>query len=201
MFLAPIVLLGWPILAITVAVRLRNVNLVTRIAVGVMTCIILIASFFIFPAGAVTWSLGFAANFRLTKHPAQIQQWAIQVLDRYDAGKLSLTTNVEYWAVGKAKLKDSEIPSQIKDLWWKRPSIGVATITDNGWFTESMPTNIAIMPQLTGGQPTPLHLSHCVAFSWYETGFLVGRQDFKSKWNPWYLHEITPGVYVFCGMK
>lgn len=201
MFLAPIVLLGWPIAGIVVAVRLRHVPMVTRIVVGVMTSLILIGSFFLFPAGAVTWTRGFAINFRLTKHPAQIQQWATGVLDRYENGKLATTTNVEYWAMGKDKLEDAEIPPDMWKLWRDKPSIGIATITDNGWMIQSTDTNPASLRALTGGVPMPLKLSHCVAFSWYLTGVLVGRADFRSQWNPWYLHEIMPGVYVYCGMK
>jgi hypothetical protein len=202
LLLAPVMFLG-PIFAggVVIGLLTREIALAVRIAVGIMTMVGIFASFFLLPPGAASWTLGLAANFRLTKHPAQIQQWVIETLDKLENGKLATTTNVEYWAVGHPKLATNEIPIQIQNLWRNKPSIGIATITENGWIIASMPTNVAILPQLTGGMPTPLKLSHCVAFSWYDTGILVGRPDFQSKWNPWYLHEITPGIYAFSGMK
>jgi hypothetical protein len=201
MLLAPVMMLGWPVASIVVAVRMRNSSVIKRITVGFMTFFALFASFFLFPAGAKTWALGFSSNFRLTKHPAQIQQWAIGVLDHYESGKLATTTNVEYWAAGLDKIEQSEIPARMQELWRDKPSIGIATITDNGWLIQSTGTNAESLRALTGGVAMPLKLTHCVAFSWYLTGVLVGRPDFQSKWNPWYLHEIRPGIYVFCGMK
>jgi hypothetical protein len=201
MLLAPLVLLGWPVASIVVAVCMRNASVIKRISVGFVTFLTLFASFFIFPAGAKTWTLGFATHFRLTKRPAQIQQWANGVLDRYENGTLLTTTNIEYWAAGRDKIEQSEIPPQIQELWLNKPSIGIATITDNGWLIQSTQTNAESLRALTGGVATPLKLTHCVAFSWYLTGVLVGRPDFQSKWNPWYLYEIKPGIYVFCGQK
>jgi hypothetical protein len=201
MLLAPVMLLGWPVAGIVVGTRMRNVSSITRFSVALMTILALFALFFLFPAGAKTWTLGFSANFRLTKNPAQIQQWANGVLDRYENGGLVTTTNIEYWVTGRDKLADAEIPPAIRKLWWNKPSIGIATITENGWIIQSTQTNSSSLAALTGGIPTPLKLYHCVAFSWYETGILVGRPDFHSKWNPWYLHEIMPGIYAFCGQK
>jgi hypothetical protein len=172
-----------------------------RIVIGIMTTIGIFASFFLFPPEAETWTLGLATNFRLTKQPEQIQQWAIKVLDQYENGKLTTTTNVEYWVTGRDELSTNEIPLRIQNLWRNKPSIGIATITENGWIIQSTQTNTESLAQLTGGIPTPLKLSRCVAFSWYATGILVGRPDFQSKWNPWYLHEIMPGIYAFSGMK
>jgi hypothetical protein len=134
-----------PPIAGFITARCFKASTLMKYAIGTVTAIALYFAFFLLLPGATSQTMGLSANFILTKHPEQIQQWAIQVLDRYDAGKLGLTTNVEYWAVGKAKLEDTEIPSQIRDLWWDRPSIGIATITDNGWFTESMRTNIVII--------------------------------------------------------
>lgn len=205
MLLVPWILLGPALSGTTAATSIPNISRWKKGLIGVGTAIgtfiLSLGLFFGFGAGARIWTFGFSTNFILTKHPDQIQQWATKVLDEYESGTLETNTNVEYWAVGRAKLKDSEIPSQIGDLWWNKPSIGIATITDNGWFMDSIRSNTVVMPELTGGQAVPLHLSHCVAFSWYETGFLVGRPDFQSKWNPWYLRELYPGIYVFCGEK
>jgi hypothetical protein len=201
MLLAPVLLLGPLAAGIMVAVLIRDVSVIVKIAIGVGTWVALVASFFLFPPGAVSWTHGLATNYRLTKHPAQIQQWAIRVLDQYEKGTLATTTNIEYWATGRDKLEEAEIPPAIRTMWWDKPSIGIATITDNGWIIQSTQTNPASLAALTGGVPTPLKLSHCVAFSWYDTGILVGRPDFRSKWNPWCLHELMPGIYVFCGRK
>jgi hypothetical protein len=200
-YLLPVWLFGSPCAGIIVATRMRNTFWAIRIASGLVVTVVIFASFFIFPPAAKTWTLGLAANFRLTKHPAQIQQWATQVLNQYEEGKLTTTTNAPYWATGKDVIRNNEIPAQIQNLWKDKPSIGIATITDNGWDISSDQTNAESLVQLTGGVPMPLKLSHCVAFSWYDTGILVGRPDFKSKWNPWYLHEITPGIYTFSGSR
>jgi hypothetical protein len=201
LLLAPVLFLG-PICAGVIAtVFTKDIPLAVRIVIGIMTTIGIFASFFLFPPGAETWTLGLATNFRLTKHPAQIQQWATGVLDQYENGKLTTTTNIEYWVTGRDKIVKDEIPLRIRNLWRHEPSIGIATITDNGWVIQSTQTNAESLAQLTGGIQTPLKLSHCVAFSWYDTGILVGRTNFQSKWNPWYLHEIMPGIYAFSGMK
>lgn len=199
--LAPVLLIGPIFAGSIVAALIQNASQGTRIARGIVTAILIFISFFLFPPGAETWTLGLAANFRLTKHPAQVQQWAVEILDQYENGKLTTTTNIEYWATGRDKLVKDEIPLQIQNLWRRKPSIGIATITENGWVIQSTQTNAESLAQLTGGVSVPLKLSHCVVFSWYETGILVGRPDFQSKWNPWYLHEIMPGIYAFSGMK
>jgi hypothetical protein len=201
LLLAPVMFFG-PILAgVVIGLLTKEISLAVRIALSVMTMIGIFASFFLFPPGAASWTLGLAANFRLTKHPALIQQWAIETLDKFENGKLMTATNVEYWAMGRDKLATNEIPTYIQNLWRNRPSIGIATVTENGWIISSAQTNAESLAQLTGGIPTPLELSRCVAFSWYDTGILVCRTNFHSKWNPWYLHEISPGIYVFSGMK
>jgi len=200
-YLLPVWIFGSPCAGIIVATRMGNTFWAIRIASGLVVMVLMFALFFIFPPAAKTWTLGLAANFRLTKHPAQIQQWASQVLDQYDDGELTTTTNGPYWAAGKDVIISNEIPGQIQNLWRNKPSIGIAIITDNGWLISSAQTNVESLAQLTGGVPTPLKLSQCVAFSWYDTGILVGRLDFKSKWNPWYLHEIMPGIYAFSGSR
>jgi len=200
-YLLPIWLFGSPCAGIIVARRIRNTFWAIRVVSGLVVMVLMFASFLIFPPAAKTWTLGLAANFQLTKHPAQIQQWATEVLDRYENGKLTTTTNAPYWAAGKDVILSNEIPAQIQNLWKNKPSIGIATSTDNGWQISSTQTNAESLARLMGGAQTPLKLNRCVAFSWYGTGILVGRPDFKSKWNPWYLHEIMPGIYAFSGEK
>ena len=92
--------------------------------------------------------------------------------------------------MGKEKLDASEVPSHMGELWRDKPSIGIAEVTPEGWITA--PSN---------HQPGEKNQNRCVAFSWYLTGILVGRPDFRSTWNPWYIREIAPGVYAYCGMK
>jgi hypothetical protein len=158
---------------------------------------LLIGDFFMAPPGAVAWTIGFATNFRLTKHPAQIQQWATGVLTRYENGKLATIPKAKYWAVGQERLADAEVPQHIRNLWWDEPSIGIATMTQGGWNINPTLTNITGL--ISEGVST--QRVHCVAFSWYLTGILVGPPDFKSTWNPWYIRQIIPGVYAYSGMK
>lgn len=171
--------------------------------IGVVTMFLLWASYFLFPGGMAGLEFGMSANFRLRTNPEQVQQWASHVVDQFEDGRLGTTDNGAGF-FGKAALKDSDIPAQIKNMWPLRPTIGIATISDNGWIMESLRTNIVIMPQLTGGQRVPLHLSHCVVISWYEghRGFLVGHKDFESKWDPsrggeGLIYHIMPGIYAF----
>ena len=82
--------------------------------------------------------MGFAANFRLTKQPAQVQEWATKLLDRYDAGELATTTNVEYWAVGNARIEDKEIPDHMRRLWRFKTWIGVATMSSTGFIRRQL---------------------------------------------------------------
>jgi hypothetical protein len=200
--LAPIIFFCPLGAGIIVAKLMYNVSTATRISVGIVTCLALFALFFLVPPGAATWTLGFAANFRLTKHPVQVQQWATEVLDRYENEKLATKTNAEYWAVGQEKIEAAEIPEFIRKLWWSKPSIGIVTMTEDGITRPTHPvltqTNAVNWPVF--GRPQA-KLTRCVAFSWYLTGILVGRPDFHTTWNPWYIHEIIPGVYAFSGEK
>lgn len=193
MLLVPIVLFGSILSAVIVAWRIHGVGKLSRIGIGLMAWVAIVAftvvAFLMFPAGAKIWTLGFAANFRLTKHPREIQQWASEVLDRYEAGRLNTATNAPYWAIGKQKLEAREVPGHIGTLWRSAPSIGIVTMTSDGLVTDSVHTDPS------------WRLTHCVAFSWYLTGILVGRSDFRSAWNPWYIYEIMPGVYAYSGMK
>ncbi|MGO8837596.1 MAG: hypothetical protein ACLQAH_16485 [Limisphaerales bacterium] len=196
--LFPILLLGPPVAGIMVVVLMRNVSWLPRIMAGIMTCAVLFGSLFVNPPWAISRTLGFAENFRLTKHPARIQRWAIGVLDRYEKGTLATTTNAEYWAVGREKLYDDEIPAFIENLWPKEPSIGIATMASSGPASNPIGTNSMDFTALSAAS---LHRTHCVAFSWYLTGILIGRADFRPTWKPWYIHEVMPGIYVFHGYK
>jgi hypothetical protein len=193
MLLAPLLLFGPLAAAIAVGILVPGISKASRFSVGFTVWIVTVALFFVSPAGAKSWTLGFATNFWLTKHPRQVQAWAVGILDRYEAGQLTTTTNAPYWAVGRVKLDSSEVPAHIGTLWHTKPSIGIVTMTSEGWVADPSSDSV---PGTTVGKP-----SHCVAFSWYLTGILVGRSDFRSTWNPWYLHEIAPGVYAYCGMK
>ena len=190
MLLAPVFLVGPVVTAIAIAALPASLNAVPRIGVGAIAWIATVALIFMFPAGAKTWTIGFSTRFQFTKHPTQIQQWAVSVLDRYERGQLSTSTNAPYWAVGKEELDASEVPSQIGELWRAKPSIGIAEVTPEGWITAP-----------SRNQPGMVKKNRCVAFSWYLTGILIGRPDFHSTWNPWYIREIAPGIYAYCGMK
>jgi hypothetical protein len=202
LLLITVMFLGWPIVGIIVAVRMHGASILKRLSAGFLTFVALFAGAMLLPATGISpWALGFSLNFRLTKHPAQVQQWAVTAINRYEGGKLATTTNVEYWAAGGDKIEPSEIPDWVQNLWKDKPSIGIATITENGWDTSSAGTNVESLRNLTGGVIRPLKLTHCVAFSWYQTGVLVGPKDFKSAWNPGSLHEISPGIYLYAGGK
>ncbi len=189
-FLAPIFLFGSAISGIAVGASVPRISTLSRVGVGVLVWIITIALFFVFPAGAKTWTIGFSTNVQMTKHPREVQQWAVGVLDRYEAGRLSAITNAPYWAVARNELDSSEVPSHIAELWRDKPSIGIAEATPDGRITA---------PSHDG--PGQKKQTRCVAFSWYLTGILVGRPDFRSTWNPWYIRQIAPGIYAYCGMK
>ena len=193
MLLAPVLLFGSVVTAIAVAALATPLNKSSRFGLGVIVWIVTVALFFAFPAGAKTWTMGFSTNLRLTKNPMQLQQWAVGILERYEAGQLSTSTNAPYWAVGTEKLNASDVPLHIATLWREKPSIGLAAVTPEGWITA--PSDARALSS------SPQEQNRCVAFSWHLTGVLVGRPSFHSTWNPWYIREIAPGVYVYCGMK
>lgn len=187
--LAPIIFLS-PILAgIVTAVLLQNISKLKRIAIGILATVTLFATFFVLPSGEKGWTLGMSQNFKLTRHPAQVQQWAGDILAQYESGKLAVTNSC-FQRVIPARLKDSDMPLQIKSSWPDKPSIGIAT------FTEDRKRIIAYLASYKGTVPLP-QLPHCVVMSWGGAGYLVGRPDFKSEWNVWSLYEISPGIYAF----
>jgi hypothetical protein len=191
--LAPVVLFGSVLTGIAVAELANSLNTASRVGLGLIAWVATVALFFAFPAGAKTWTMGFSANLRLTKNPKQLQQWAVGILERYEAGQLSTSTNAPYWAAGRVELNASEVPPHIAGLWFDKPSIGLAAVTPDGGITAPSEAEASGTPEQ--------QQNRCVAFSWYLTGVLVGRPGFRSTWNPWYIREITPGVYVYCGMK
>jgi hypothetical protein len=197
MFLLPMMLFGPPLVTGIVASFLKAGSWQRHLGICVGLYVAVVAVFFAGPAGAVKWTIGFAYNLRLTKNPVRIQQWATEVLARYDSGKLATKPKAEYWATGKGPLAEKEIPELIRKLWWDKPSIGIATMSANGWVINPNETNISAV--ISESEPT--NRVHCVAFSWYLTGVLVGPPDFKPTWNPWYSRQIIPGVYAFSGMK
>jgi hypothetical protein len=193
MLLVPLLLFGPVVTGIAITKLASSPNKASPIGIGVFAWFVTVALFFVFPAGAKTWTMGFSSNLQLTKNPKRLQEWAVSILDRYEARQLSTATNAPYWAVGKAKLNPSEVPQHIATLWRDKPSIGIAVVSPEGWITAP------------SGSQTPSNSaekeSRCVAFSWYLTGVLVGRPGFRSAWNPWYIREIAPGIYVYCGIK
>jgi hypothetical protein len=148
------------------------------------------------PPLAVKWTVGFSYNVLWTKKPVQLQHWATDVLTRYKDGKLK-TKPSKYWVAGKESLKENEIPREINKLWWNKPAIGIATFTRDGIGIDPHDTNSEYFNSFTASS----NQVHCVAFSWYLTGVLVGPPDFKTKWNPWYIRQVIPGIYVYCGEK
>lgn len=190
MFLVPIALCGSAVTGIAMASLFRHAGMLSRVGVGVLSSIITVALFFLFPAGAKTWTLGFCSNFQISKHPRDVQKWAVNILERYDAGRLSTSTNAPYWAIGKATLDSSEVPPTIETLWRDKPSIGIAEVTSEEWIT--IPSHESARQKKE---------NRCIVFSWYLSGILVGSPDFRCNWNPWYLREIAPGIYAYCGMK
>jgi hypothetical protein len=195
MLLLPLMVFGPPMATGVAAFLSRSSPRRTYVWICLGLYAAVFAVFFVGPAGAAKWTVGFAYNVRLTKNPARIQDWATHVLARYEAGKLDVKPKAEYWAAGKESLSDKEIPDHIRNLWRERPTIGVATMTADGWMIDPNQTN-SVSPN---GEATTR--VHCVAFSWYLTGLLVGPPDFKPTWNPWYTREIIPGVYAFSGKK
>ena len=194
MLLIPIDLFGSIAASIVVAMRVPVASKASRAGLGILTWVAMVGLFVIFPPGAKSWTLGLATNFRLTKQPMKIQTWVTGVLDRYEAGQLSTSTNAPYWGVGKETVNNSEIPTQIGNLWQAKPSITIVTFASDGSMSGNSRADVEL--SATAGKPI-----RCVAFSWYLTGILVGRPDFRTEWNPWYIHEIMPGIYAYSGMK
>ena len=81
LMLSTLLILVGPIFAgIVFGMTLKTMRLPSRIGLGILVWILGVGSFFLFPPGAKTWTLGFSTNFILTKKPTKMQQWAVGIL-------------------------------------------------------------------------------------------------------------------------
>lgn len=201
MWVLPCFLFGPPIVGF-IAARSVPTTPVKRAFIGIIAMFLLWASFPFVPGGADVLTLGISTRFRMETNPGRVQQWATRILDGYEAGTFEAGTNCVFFGRAAA-LNDLDVPAEIKNIWPLKPSVGIAAFSDDG-LIRPIRTNTATMPQLTGGRSVPIHLTHCVVICWAAgtRGFLVGRPDFESTWDPTggsgFMRRVMPGIYAFC---
>ncbi|HWI56932.1 MAG TPA: hypothetical protein VNZ22_06880, partial [Bacillota bacterium] len=44
---------------------------------------------------------------------------------------------------------------------------------------------------------SPSGRGECIELSWEKFGLLVGRSNFTTAFQPWYITNAAPGIYVF----
>lgn len=179
----PLVALG-SILAAVIAPRLLiPVPGPPRWAVGAVLLAV-IGFLSMLPAGAVVYARGFEAALRSRADLGQIRTWAADTIRRYDASELKTDGEALYWSPGSIRVAQSEIPAFLQSGMFQR--------TEHFWGPE-----IAICPKdgkMEGSET-------CVAISWSLHGVLVGTDNYRTDWNPWYRRQLAPGVYSYHGMK
>ena len=189
-----IMLLASLIAGIIVIALLGKISWLARIAIGLTVWAVLFGLLLGSPYPIDFSFSGFKANFLLTKHPDQIQEWAVGVLEAYEKGTLETFTNAEDWVVAPQKLYDQDIPPFIENLWQREPSVGIASVPSTGAGPDLSGSNSM---NFTAWKYISRQRTHCVVFSWPNTGILIGRPDFHPVWEVARLWEIRPGIYLY----
>jgi hypothetical protein len=169
----------------------------SRITVGVVAFLAPWLGFFVTPPGAKTQAHGFQAALRTRSNLDQLQSWVSDALAKYEKGELKLDSEAPKTFPGRERIADSEIPTYLKrgvfSKFGQYPTIAIchpdefvsSIHTQSTWGVSSESTT-------KSDRPFP-----CVSISWYLHGVLVGRPDFRTRWSPWYIKQIQPGIYVY----
>lgn len=171
----PLCLAGPPVAGVIAAFTV-NTSALKTIAVGfgvaIGATVVLFASLWAFAGIDGVYTFGIGANFKLTKHPDRIQQWATQAIEQYEDGHLAVTTNMLSGedCILRSRLEDSDVPSQIRGSWADKPCIGMVMVTDNGSISDSIEATNATLHFVTWGNRVPVRITYCVDISWGDHG-------------------------------
>jgi len=118
-----------------------------------------------------------AEDLRASASLPQIQNWAVEIMRRYDSKRLKTAGEASYWSFGSVKLDGSEISPVVSNIW-----------------KEAESPEVSIM--LSDGKP------ECVVLASYEKGMLFGDANFISPIQaPNYQKKVVPGVYTYATYK
>jgi hypothetical protein len=176
-------ILGAPIVAGILAGSLVPLKgSLLRVGTGLGVCVISgFLALFALPPGAQIYSHGFERAVAKEVDIGKLQQWVESTLKRYREGTLLFDGQASYWSPGSLRIASSELPDMMRS--------GVFS-SSHGEPEISVCTNSYV----TGG-------GICITVSWYLHGLVLGDSKFRTDWNPWYSHQLVPGVYSYHGVK
>ena len=125
---------------------------------------------------AQLWADDLAYDVRTKKRLEPLQDWSVQTLARYSAGRLATTGRARFAGPLSAKLDPKEVPSWLGEAWvGEHPEVSIS-------LTES-------------NQP------ECIRVGWYLCGLLIGPTNFITAVHPWYIVQVKPGIYAYTDEK
>ena len=114
------------------------------------------------------------------RHTPQLQQWSVDMLSRFRAGKVKINGKSESLPdfIPNVRLSREERPKFIKQLWGET----------NSWGDED-PEILVLLS--TNGQPD------CIAVNWYDYGVGVGSTNYVLSFTPNLSIRVKPGIYAY----
>jgi hypothetical protein len=120
---------------------------------------------------AQLWADDLADDVRNKKQLAHLQDWSVQTMERFRAGKLATQGEAYHGIPNELKVAAKDVPSWLQNAWWDRPKISILLNESNE-------------PQ-------------CIVVGWYLCGLEVGPTNFVSTFTPWYIARVKPGIYAY----
>ena len=117
-----------------------------------------------------------ADDVRDKRRLAPLQDWSVQTLTRYRAGQVATNGKAAYWSRGTVRLASSEVPSWLSSAWsGESPEVSVR-LSETGE-------------------------AECITIGWYLYGLLVGRTNYSTTVEAWYIVKAKPGIYAYHDYK
>jgi hypothetical protein len=121
---------------------------------------------------AQLWADDLADDVRSKRLLAHLQEWSVQTLARYRAGKLATVGDSRFDGPMAVRIAPQEIPNWLSGAWWgDSPEVSVLL-------------NESKAPE-------------CIIVGWYLCGLQIGAPDYVTTWQPWYIVKVKPGVYAY----
>lgn len=142
------------------------------VAIGVALCYLVIAEthfIYTYQAGRITFMTGFQDAIKEQVVPEHLRKWAIDILVRYEKDEITLKENSPF-------------------IYHKLPADEIPVFVSNMWSTP--PVSVEIWSWNT-------HEESCIRLRWYLHGILIGKPDYRTDWEPFYIQQWVPGMYFF----
>ncbi len=126
------------------------------------------------------------------------QQWAVELIARYNSGDLVGGEKAAYYSYGDLTVFEEHIPSELRRLHTEVPAVRF-TYKNDGMIKKLFPWYMAPMrsPAEIAFALDEHGKAKCVTFSWYLYGIWVGEKSFVPPWEPWFVKKIQNGVYLY----